>query len=133
VGNDESLDVIRRIWQDHGYLLDPHTAVAWEVAERLRDANPVLIVSTAHWAKFGADVYKALTSTPYGDPLPAHAAALTGVELLVEVAGMAEGSAAIPAGLAELDALPERFSNVVGSTRDDIEGAVEDWLSASGS
>ncbi|TLM65274.1 MAG: threonine synthase, partial [Actinobacteria bacterium] len=34
VSNDESLAVIRRVWDETGYLLDPHTAVAWEVAER---------------------------------------------------------------------------------------------------
>ena len=128
VSNEESLDTIRRIWQDHGYLLDPHTAVAWEVAERLRDANPVLVVSTAHWAKFGADVYKSLACLPYEAPLPEPARSLTGVELLAEVAGMAEGASPIPRGLSELDSLPERFSSVVGHSRDDIEGAVEGWL-----
>lgn len=131
VSNDESLDTIRRIWQDHSYLLDPHTAVAWEVAERLRGSNPVLVVSTAHWAKFGADVYKALRALPYDAPLPDDAAGSTGVQLLVEVAGMAEGASPIPRGLSELDILPQRFSDVVGRSRDDIEAAVESWLDAS--
>ena len=82
VSNDESLATIKRVWDERGYLLDPHTAVAWEVAERLRGEDPVLVVSTAHWAKFGADVYKALAGLAYDAPLPADAAALTGVELL---------------------------------------------------
>ena len=36
VTNDESLQTIRRVYDETGYLLDPHTAVAWAVAERLR-------------------------------------------------------------------------------------------------
>jgi threonine synthase len=131
VGNDESLDTIRRVWQDHGYLLDPHTSVAWEVAERLRGANPVLVVSTAHWAKFGADVFKALNSIGDDEPLPEFARSLSGVQLLTEVAEMAEGAAPIPRALSELDSLPERFSSVVGRTRDDVEKAVEEWLASS--
>jgi threonine synthase len=128
VSNDEALDTIRRVWQDHGYLLDPHTAVAWEVAERMRAENPVLVVSTAHWAKFGTDVYKALEAVDYDAPLPASAAALSGVELLHAVEQLAPGAAPVPGSLAELEDLPERFTVVVGSGRDDIERAVEGWL-----
>jgi len=128
VSNDEALDTIRRVWQDHGYLLDPHTAVAWEVAERLRAENPVLVVSTAHWAKFGSDVYKALGNLDYHAALPPEAAALSGVELLLAVEAMTPGADPVPRALAGLEALPERFSAVVDSRRDDIEGAVEGWL-----
>ncbi len=60
VTNDESLATVKRIWDEAGYLMDPHTAVAWEVAERTQGDAPVLVVSTAHWAKFGGDVLKAL-------------------------------------------------------------------------
>ena len=35
VDNDTCLEVIGRVYASDGYLLDPHTAVAWEVAERL--------------------------------------------------------------------------------------------------
>jgi len=130
VSNDESLDVIRRVWQDHGYLLDPHTAVAWETAERLAGENPVLVVATAHWAKFGGDVFKALTGAEYGTPLVEAAASLTGVELLACVAEMAPGASPVPRGLAELDDLEERFSQTVDAGREGIEGAVRGWLEA---
>ena len=103
VTNDESLSTIRRVWNEQGYLLDPHTAVAWEVAERLRGDNPVVVVSTAHWAKFGADVYKALRGLPYAGPLPAEVAACTGVELLAKVPEMAPEGACVPRALAELE------------------------------
>jgi threonine synthase len=128
VTNEESLEVIRRVWEEQGYLLDPHTAVAWEVSERMRGENPVLVVSTAHWAKFGADVYKALHGLAYADDLPPDAAALSGVELLARVADETAGTSPVPAGLAALDSLDERFSDVVDAGRDGVEGAVRGWL-----
>ena len=64
VDNEECFGTIKDVFENHGYLLDPHTAVAWRVAERLRGTNPVLVASTAHWAKFGASVYRALHGNP---------------------------------------------------------------------
>jgi threonine synthase len=128
VGNDESLSVIRRVWEENAYLLDPHTAVAWEVAERLRGENPMLVVSTAHWAKFGADVFRALSGLGYGAPLPAEVAALSGVELLGAVAAMAADASTVPCALAGLDALPERFTRCVDAGAAGVEKAVEAWL-----
>lgn len=129
VGNDESLEAIRRVHEETGYLMDPHTAVAWEVAERLRGENPVLVVSTAHWAKFGADVIRALMGLGHRDPLPPEHARLTPSALLEAVAKLAGSNAHVPAALAELDALPERFNTVVDAGREGVERAVQDWLS----
>ncbi|MHB8925278.1 MAG: threonine synthase [Coriobacteriia bacterium] len=130
VSNDESLATIRRVFDETGYLMDPHTAVAWEVAERLRGENPVLVVSTAHWAKFGADVFRALTGIGYDDPLPEECRPLSGVELLERVTAIAGERTTIPAPLAELDTLTERYSGVVDAGRDGVEGAVREWLGA---
>ena len=128
VTNRESLETIRRVWDEHGYLLDPHTAVAWEVAERLRGENPVVVIATAHWAKFGADVYKALAGIDHTLPLPMDAAAMSGVDLLERVSGMAPGAAPVPHGLTALDELPTRFDAVVAAGRRGVEGAVRKWL-----
>jgi threonine synthase len=128
VTNDASLATIRRVFDDTGYLIDPHTAVAWEVAERLRTDAPVLVVSTAHWAKFGADVLKALRGIGYASPLPAEDAGLGPVELLERVLSLAGEGACVPRALAELDALPERFGAVVDAGREAVEGAVREWL-----
>jgi threonine synthase len=55
-----------------GLLIDPHTAVGWEVGLRLRrDAEPLVIVSTAHPAKFSEAVIRATGETP---ALPSRAA-----------------------------------------------------------
>lgn len=132
VTNDESLATVRRVFEETGYLLDPHTAVAWEVAERTRDENPVLVVSTAHWAKFGTDVYRALTSTGYEEALPPDVATLSGVEMLAKVQELAPHGACVPRALAELDDAEVRFSHVVDGGREGIEAAVREWLGASG-
>jgi threonine synthase len=128
VTNDESLGTVKRVFDETGYLMDPHTAVAWEVAERLQGDVPVLVVSTAHWAKFGADVLKALRDLPYAEPLPTEYAGLTGVELLARVQAIATEGACVPKSLAELDEVPERFTSVVDTGRDGVEGAVREWL-----
>ena len=128
VGNDESLKTVREVFEDSNYLIDPHTAVAWEVAERMRERDPVLVVSTAHWAKFGGDVFKALAQLPYDEVLPDGIRELTGVELLAQVTELAGEDVLIPKSLSELDSLPERFTNIVNTGRDGIEGAVRSWL-----
>ncbi len=128
VTNDESLCTIKRVYDETGYLLDPHTAVAWEVAERTRGENPVLVVSTAHWAKFGTDVLKALLGLTYESDLPSDYAGRTGLELLAEVQAIAPHAGRIPLGLAALDELPVRFTGVVEPGRDGVEGAVREWL-----
>jgi len=88
----------------------------------------VLVVSTAHWAKFGEDVYKALAEIPYDEILPDGVRELTGVELLGRVRELAGEDAAIPKALAELDDRTERFTSVVAPGKDGIEGAVRSWL-----
>ena len=56
-----TLDTIRRYYQDYGYLLDPHTAVGVQVGERfLREEEPLICLATAHPAKFGEAIDKAL-------------------------------------------------------------------------
>jgi len=128
VDNYEALATIHSVYEDTGYLMDPHTAVAWEVAERMSGENPVLVVSTAHWAKFGADVLKALRGLPYESPLPAEYDEASGLDLLARVQEIAEDCACVPTPLAELDGAVERFTDVVDAGRDGIEGAVRSWL-----
>ena len=103
-------------------------AVAWAVGERLKGAGPMLVVSTAHWAKFGADVYKALRGIPYAEALSPELSRLTGAQLLAEVQALAPHASSVPRSLAELDALPERFAEVVDAGRGGVEGAVRSWL-----
>ena len=128
VDNDTCLRAIAELHERCGYLMDPHTAVAYKVAENLReDGVPVVIASTAHWAKFGNNVYRALHGISLADELPAEVAALTGCELNRLIAEEA-GGASIPAGLAELDDLPIRFTEVIDGNADAIEDAIGAFL-----
>ena len=51
---------IKRYHEQHGYLLDPHTAVGVHVAEHYLDPEaPTICLATAHPAKFGAAILEA--------------------------------------------------------------------------
>jgi len=55
-----TLATIRRYHEDHGYLLDPHTAVGVHVAGQHRRADePMICLATAHPAKFGQAILDA--------------------------------------------------------------------------
>jgi threonine synthase len=56
----DTLRVIRETWEKHSYLVDPHTAVGMAVAGRFLDGAPMVCLSTAHPAKFGAAIEKAV-------------------------------------------------------------------------
>jgi threonine synthase len=51
---------IRKYHEQHGYLLDPHTAVGVHVAEQFLDPEaPTICLATAHPAKFGQAILEA--------------------------------------------------------------------------
>ena len=62
--DDETQITIKSFWDQHKYLLDPHTAVAVNVWQKYLDATgdktPVVIASTASPFKFGKSVAEAL-------------------------------------------------------------------------
>ena len=127
VDNATCLATIREVLDAHDYLLDPHTAVAYAAAQNLRGENPVLIASTAHWAKFGNNVYRALHGIEPSGELPAAVAALTGCELNKLIAEET-GKHHIPAGLANLDTMQLRFTEVIDNDVEAIEDAAEAFL-----
>ncbi len=131
VTNDECLETIRELFEDSDYLIDPHTAVAYAAAMRLRSDNPVLIASTAHWAKFGNNVYKALHAIPADGMLPDDVAKLTGCELNQLIANET-GKHDIPKGLANLDSMQARFDTVIDGNIHNVEDAVVDFIKTQG-
>lgn len=60
VSDAETVTTIRRVYEEHGYLLCPHTAVGWAVAERhgTPGLHP-LLVATAAPAKFARELFEA--------------------------------------------------------------------------
>ena len=59
---------MRRVFDEHGYTLDPHTAVGWLALEQALAERPDahgVVLATAHPAKFGDIVEEAI-----GEPVP---------------------------------------------------------------
>ena len=110
--DEEAAAEIRRLFEERGYLCDPHTAAAFRAAGRCRGEAPMVVLSTASPFKFPRDVLAALGVQPPRDEFEAMAA-------LEGHAGLAA-----PAALAGLKALPERFDRVIapGGIRDVLLG-----------
>ena len=115
---EETEETIRRYWQDHNYLIDPHTAVAAEVLAQYRvasgDETPAVVVSTASPYKFCGSVLTAIGEIPCGD----------GLELLDQL--HAVSGVPVPCRLAELKGKSRRFDKTV--EKQAMEQAVLDFL-----
>ena len=63
----ESLNTIKEVFEKDGYLMDTHTAVAWNVYEKwinkAKDKNVCVVLSTASAYKFSSSVMGALGKT----------------------------------------------------------------------
>ncbi|MFB6368584.1 MAG: threonine synthase, partial [Gemmatimonadota bacterium] len=69
-GDDATRRTIARVHRQHGYTLDPHTAVGWRGLEEVLQGRPGaagIVVSTAHPAKF-RDVVEPLVDGPVSAP-----------------------------------------------------------------
>ncbi len=82
VSDRDTVDTMRRYYQRHGRFLDPHTAVGVCAAERrfdgeLAKAVDVVILSTAHPAKFSEVVIEATGAVP---PVPEELARVMNLE-----------------------------------------------------
>jgi threonine synthase len=69
VSDDDTRDAMRRTWERHGVLVDPHTAVGCVAAERFIAAgrcpeSDVIVLSTAHPGKFSETVREATGQEP---------------------------------------------------------------------
>lgn len=62
----ETLQTMKRIYQQTGYIADPHTAVGLAAAEKEAGSAdaPMIVLATAHPAKFTAAVEKAIGRAP---------------------------------------------------------------------
>lgn len=78
-----TFDTISEVYGDYGYLVDPHTAVAFGVYNKCKSDRPCVIVSTANPYKFPADVYEAVSGERVSDAYAAadKLCALTGEDI----------------------------------------------------
>ena len=97
--------VIGRVWREHHYLLDPHTAAGWACAEDYRaktgDTTPMVVLSTASPYKFPAAVLTAIGEELSGSEFDQ-------MRQLEDVTGVP-----IPENLAGLADKPQRHTGVV--------------------
>lgn len=64
----ETVQTIAEVWRQHRYLLDPHTAVAWHLAQRQpASLHAQVVVATASPWKFTGALTAALGLAPSGD------------------------------------------------------------------
>ena len=124
VDDETCLATIGSVYEERGYLVDPHTAVAWEVADRHAGMQPMLVVSPAHWSKFPADVVRGLSGLKPGASLPGDE-----LDWLARVGDLAPGHP-VPEAIAEACSRPVRFSGQVKGDPRALEQGIRDWLAA---
>jgi len=104
-GEDDCLATIGRVWKEHGYLCDTHTAVAMKAAQDYKCAckagRKTVVLSTASPYKFPAAVLKAIGGETSGDEFAQ-------MERLAEIAGVP-----IPRGLRGLKERPVLHRDVI--------------------
>lgn len=107
VDDTQTTATIGRVHKEFGYALDPHTAVAWQVAEtycqQTGDTTPNIIVSTASPFKFNQTVLNALTVTGSSDD-KSEFAVLKQLSQIIEMP--------VPSALADLEYMAIRFTSV---------------------
>jgi threonine synthase len=94
ITDQETRGCLRRVYEEHGLLLDPHTAVGVLAARRFREktgfAGELLVLATAHPGKFPQIVQETVGVSPELPPA------------LKELEALAKRSVPIPARFAEL-------------------------------
>jgi len=115
----ETLQAIRAMYDTSGYLMDPHTAVAWSVWQKYRrqtdDSLPMVVVSTASPYKFPGAVLQAVTGRrEEQDEM-----------LLLKTLSRLTGTP-VPSAIEELDTLPVLHRTVC--SREEIRAQVIEIL-----
>ncbi len=109
---EETEVAIREVWEKHRYLVDPHTAIGWKVAQELGLNNPVIAATATPW-KFPKTVLHALTGRVIEDDFRAG-------EALAELTGETprflelETATARHNGVTSREGVPETIRSVFG-------------------
>ena len=119
-GDEDTEKTIAQLFAEQGYLLDTHTAVAWNVAGQYRTKSgsdrPLVVVSTASPFKFCRSVLEALGETSFA----------AGTDIIAQLEKKTGRSA--PAPLAGLAGKAVRFTDVTG--KDEMTQVVTEFLRA---
>lgn len=119
----ETKDTVRDVFKTYGYLIDTHTAVAYNVLQKYRkisgDKTRTVIVSTASPFKFCDSVLHALDTAA-----AASNGAVSGLELIDRLEEISGVKAPLP--LKALKGKKVRFNQCV--SKDDMQAVVEHFL-----
>jgi threonine synthase len=121
VANNDCLHTIKKIFDETNYLMDTHTAVAQAVGEKFikekGSTNPIIISSTAHFAKFPKDVYKAITNSE---------TQLDDFKTLHEIQKLTK--AKVPERLLELEHKEIKHTGKIAATKEAIEEKILEFI-----
>ena len=115
--DDSSIETIGKVFRDHSYLMDPHTAVAWNVCSSFMESfgpEPVVVLSTASPYKFPAACLRALGEQPENDEFAV-------MRRLNEISGVP-----VPKNLAGLESAEVLHTDVI--SKEDMLGYVLAYL-----
>lgn len=102
---EECASTISDFFEEYGYVLDPHTAIAVDCADSYlcfsESDKPIVVLSTASPYKFSQNVYKAITGKSVSD-------AFVAAEKLSEIS-----ATEVPEQISALKKKEERFNSVV--------------------
>lgn len=123
VSNRDCLTAVKNIYKETNYLLDPHTAVAQVVSDRYGKKfglkTLVVICSTAHFAKFPKDVYKAMRGSEICD---------NEFELIRKIKEI-DSNLHIPKNILDLKTKKILHIEKIQATKDNIERVISRYLS----
>lgn len=118
-GDDEQTKSLIKSAYQKGYLLDPHTALAFGAYKQLCGGRKTLICSTAEWSKFAPSVVEAI----FGERLDDKAA----IEKMLESSGGKNGAKiSIGAQILGLFDKPRVHTDVLEVS--EVESAILQWL-----
>lgn len=124
IDNEASLQNIKAIFKETGYVMDPHTSVAQLVTQKYLQKQkvnrPVLICSTAHYAKFPQAVFTALTGNAEAD--------VDVFEVLKKIQKLASKSY-IPKNISDLQKKSKRHSINCNAGKEAVEEEVLEFIS----
>jgi threonine synthase len=117
VSNEACLENIAHVYQQTGYVIDPHTSVAQLVATRYGEKSvqslPLLIAATAHWSKFAKDVSRSLLGEDRSKSANEY-------KLLVSVCKFAK-NASVPKVIMDLRQKEIRHTGTCAPTKEAVE------------
>ena len=112
---EQCSQTIKQVWQNCGYLMDPHTSVAWHCAHTTEHSNPLVVLSTASPYKFPKSILSALN-------IPCSNNEFDMMKKINSLSGIP-----VPANLIGLRNKKERFTDSVSA--DNIQKYIKEKLS----